>query len=795
MTAQNELTASELMEKLAKYLRMVNYLGAAQLYLRENFLLEKPLQQEHLKKRILGHWGTVPGLNFIYATLNLLIKRHNQEVMLVVGPGHGYPALLANLYVEGTLGKYYPDYQYSREAFGGVIKNFSWPGGFPSHANPETPGVILEGGELGYSLATAFGAAFDNPDMLVACIVGDGEAETAATAAAWHSTKFLDPVTDGAVLPIVHINKYKISGPTIYGTMSNEELYQLFSGMGYEPMFVEGEFLYEPMIQTLENAYGKIKQIQNEAREKHAQGEEFSVKPRFPVIIFKSKKGWTGPKMLKGQMVEDSFRSHGIPLEKVHEDPEEFQLLKDWLESYRVQELLTPEGKPVQDILDLVPEPELCMGRNKSANGERTVKLTLPDLADHALKLKSKGEINPSNMARLGDYLKEVITKNPATFRLMSPDETESNRLHMLFDVTKRAYTWPVPEGSENIGPGGRVMEILSEHTLEGWMHGYVLTGRQSVFISYEAFIMIVASMVDQYTKFLKQSKKISWRRSVPSLNFVLTSTAWRQDHNGYSHQNPGFISSALNDYSNVVRIHFPVDANMLLATMEEFFNSSNGVNVIVAGKTPLPQYLSLDEARNQMRTGLQTWSWAGNLDNDSNSPDVVFAATGDYATFETLAAMQLLKEQAPQMRTRFVSVSELTCFGIGDNSNQSHINYQDFNNIFTADRNIVYAYHGYPDDIKHLIFNHPAASRFDIHGYQEKGTTTTPLDILVVNNSSRYQLALSALEYAGRFNHQLKKQLQQLSSYFKTLLEKHQIYIKETGEDLEEVRNFKLKF
>lgn len=764
-------------------------MGAAQLYLKDNFLLEEPLERKHIKKRILGHWGTVPGINFIYGNINIVSKRHKQEFMLIVGPGHGYPALLSNLYMEGTMGEFYPDYKYSKKGFEGIIRNFSWPGGFPSHANPETPGVILEGGELGYSLSSAFGACFDNPDLIVACVIGDGEAETGPLSAAWQSAKFINPAEDGAVLPIVHVNKYKISGPTLFGTMSDEEISAYLYGQGYDPIVVSGDFLYEPMITAMEDAYQKIKQIQDNARAGNPDE-----KPRWPAIALVSKKGWTGPKEVHGKMIEDSFRSHGVPLEHVHEDDKEFEVLKSWLESYNVKELVNSDYSPIAQIQSIFTDKELLLGNSKHANGGAiSTPLNLPNPKNFTVKdgeLKTNNSIG--NMFIFSRYLEDVTKLNTKNFRVFSPDETESNKLGELFDVTKRRYYWPVPPGSENISKTGRVMEILSEHTLQGWLEGYTLTGRHGIFITYEAFGMIVASMIDQYTKFLKQSKKIDWRKPVPSLNIVLTSTSWRQDHNGFSHQNPGLISSLLNDYSHNIRVHFPVDANMMIATAEEIFKSTNVVNLVVVSKRELPQYLTYEEAKISMRTGINAWDFVG---SNPEEPDVIFAATGDTMTKETLAAIQLLKEKLPELHTRFISVSELTSFGIGDHPTPTTINNDQFTSVFGGAQPIIYSYHGYPDDIKQLVFNHPHAERFHIHGYQEKGTTTTPFDILVVNKASRYDLAIDALEVVTKQIPQLSKQAMNLISEFSKLLEKHKTYIAEHGEDMEEVTGFKFRF
>jgi len=781
----DNIVTESVLVSLTKYLRLANYVSAAQLYLKDNFLLSEPLAKDHLKKRILGHWGTVPGINFVYANLNILAKRHNQKTMFIVGPGHGYPALLSNLYIEGTLGEFYPEYKYSKDALGKLIKNFSWPGGFPSHANPETPGVILEGGELGYSLSSAFGACFDNPDLLVACLVGDGEAETGPLAAAWQSIKFLNPAEDGAVLPILHVNKYKISGPTIFGTMSEEELRDYFKGLGYHPIIVSGDRLYEPMLQAVEESYQMIQAI---------KANPTNPKPKWPMIVLITKKGWTGPVSVHGKMIEDSFRSHGVPLEKVHEDSVEFEELSRWLNSYNISELLEEKGQPIEEIMELVPPDDLRLGMCKNANGGSvSTELVLPNLGPLEIKddeLLSSERIG--NMSVLAKYLRDLIKANPHNFRLMSPDETESNKLSSIFEVTKRRYYWPVPEGSENISPDGRVMEILSEHTLQGWLEGYVLTGRHGIFITYEAFGMIVSSMIDQYTKFLKQSKNISWRKPLPSLNIVLTSTSWRQDHNGFSHQNPGLITSLLNDYSNFVRIHFPVDANMLLATANEVFKSKNIVNLIVVGKRELPQYLTVAQSVEQMKTGIHSWDFVGNKPQD---PDVVFSATGDTPTKEIIATLQILKKDFPGLATRFVSVSEITCFGIGDHPTATTINDSQFTKIFGAGTPIIYAYHGYPEDIKQLIFQHPESNRFHIHGYKEKGTTTTPFDMLVVNNCSRYQFAIEAIELAIKRNSSLALKGEEVIKKYKDLLEKHKSYIKKHGEDIPEVSNFVFNF
>ena len=784
-TSAKDLANPQTLVSLTKYLRLANYMGAAQLYLKANFFLEEELKPEHIKERILGHWGTVPGLNFIYANLNLLINRHQVNSMLVMGPGHGYPALLANMWIDGTWADYYPDYKWSKESFGKIIKSFSWPRGYPSHANPETPGVILEGGELGYSLVTAFGAAFDNPDLLVTCIVGDGEAETATMAASWHSNKFLNPKSDGAVLPIVHLNKFKISGPSIYGTMSDQELTTLFEGYGYHPIIVSGDFLYEPMIYAMEEAYQKIKQIQKDARENGKID-----KPKWPVILLVTKKGWGCPPQSHGKMLEDSYRSHGIPLENPLKDPEEFELLKSWLKTYEVQELLTETGEPIAEIQSMIPAKELRVGNNKQANCDEMTTLDLPSIKDFEVPIGIPGQTKIPEMLGLANYLAEVTKRNPNSFRIMSPDESISNRLSPILDVTDRRYVWPFPAGAEKIGPDGRMMEILSENVLTGWMEGYTLTGRHAILFTYEAFMMIGASMVDQYLKFLAGKAKISWRKAVPSLTFVITSASWRQEHNGISHQNPGFVSSLLNNHSKHVEIHYPVDTNMLIGTMEGCLKSVNKVNVIVTGKYDQEQYLTMNDVEYQMRTGIGVWAGAS---KGSKNPDVVYAASGDYMTLECLAAIKYLNEWAPEINTRFVSVSEINNFNIGDLENPARASIERFEEYFTTDKPVIFAYHGYPEDIKALLFGNPHANRFHIHGYVEKGTTTTPFDMLVMNQMSRFQLALEGAYDYLLANPGFETKYKEIETIVRTLLAKHEVFITANGKDIPEVTEFKL--
>lgn len=773
---------------LQKYLRFVDYLSAAQLYLKENFLLRTPLQPEHIKERILGHWGTVPGLNFIYAHLNYLIQKHKAEMLFVVGPGHGVPGVLANLFAEGTLGEYYPGLTVNEKGMGELIRRFSWPGGFPSHSNPGTPGTILEGGELGYSLSTSYGAVLDHPDLIVACVVGDGEAESGPLAASWHSNKFLNPKTSGAVLPIVHVNGYKISGPTLYGRMNDRDLRALFTGYGYEVFFVEGDDLHHSMMQTLEVAYTKIRAIQKQAR----SGKKVTL-PRWPMIIFRSVKGWTGVKSYHGVPIEGSFHSHGIPLEDPAHSPERLQLLEKWLKSYRIEELVDVHGVPDKTVFAQVPQANLRMGKNPYAYAQWRKPLVLPTLSHYAVSESHRGE--KMRNTEIGAYfLRDVMKRNlaHANFRFFCPDETGSNKMSALFEASKRAFLLPLTKFDENMDPDGRVMEILSEHTLQGWLQGYLLTGGHGVFATYEAFATIVTSMVDQYAKFLKQSLHVAWRRPISSLNYILTSLEWEQEHNGFSHQNPGFVSSIVEKHGAFSSVYFPADANSLLVTLEDCLKRTNSINVIVAGKQKLPQWLSLADARTQLKVGVQTWEWAS--PSGTKNPDVVLAAAGDFMTQECLAAIDLLRNALPALKVRFVNVSEITSLGIGDERHPLRLQTRDFEQYFTKDRPIIFNFHGYPDVIKKLVWNHPSAQRFSIHGYQEEGTTTTPFDMQVRNRTSRYHLAIEALQFGMVRRPALKKSAQKWIRLFTQTLADHQKYIVRYGKDPLEISDWHWK-
>ncbi len=728
MKINNQKLDKKAITWLEKYLRYTDYIGAAQLYLKDNFFLRRKLTKEDIKDRILGHWGTVPGLNFIYAHLNYLIYKHKLNMMFIAGPGHGAPAVIANLFAENTLAAYYPELKRTEKGTGKLIKMFSWQGGFPSHTNPGTPGAILEGGELGYSLATAYGAVLDNPDLIVSCVVGDGEAETGPLATAWHSNKFLNPKESGAVLPILHANGYKITGPTIYATMSDTELTNLFNGFGYDVKIINDlnpeKMAHTQMINALEWAYQKIAAIQKKARSQ----KEAVLKPRWPMIVYRSIKGRTGIKNADGHKVEGTYHSHGIPLGDPKTNPAHFTLIKNWLERYNVNELVNKKGEPLPEVLEFIPEAHYRMGMNKHAiGGNMRKKLHMPNAAKYEVKIKQPGSVQQSSTAIGSNYIRDIFIENDKekNFRFMCPDETESNKFQSLFEATKRAYMWPVHSYDENLSPSGRVMEILSEHSLQGWLQGYLLTGRHGMFATYEAFATIVASMVDQYAKFIKQSSHVPWRKPISALNYLLTSVGWRQEHNGYSHQNPSFISNVLEKHGGFCSAYFPADANQLLVVLEDCFKRTNSINVIVANKNPMAQWLTVNQAREELKKGVGIWEWVD--PKGSANPDVVFASAGDVMVQEAMAAIALLKKMLPELKTRFVNVSELTALGIGDESHPLSLKDQQFEHYFTKDKPIIFNFHGYPGIIKKLIFGHQHAERFSIHGYNEEGTTTTP--------------------------------------------------------------------
>ncbi|MBI5413057.1 phosphoketolase family protein [Candidatus Peregrinibacteria bacterium] len=771
-----------------KYLRYVNYIAAAQLYLKDNFLLKKPLKLDHIKDRILGHWGTVPGQSFIYAHCNYLISKYGPSMMFISGPGHGAPAVLANLFAEGTMGDFYDYYSRDAKGMGAIIKNFSWPGGLPSHVTPGTPGSILEGGELGYSLATAYGAVMDNPDLIVACVVGDGEAETGPLAAAWQSNKFLNPAESGAVLPILHDNGYKISGPTVFGAMKDSEIMNYFSGLGYEPRIVSGVNLHDKMTDAMDWAYKAIIRIQKKA----GSSKKTVLCPRWPLIILRSVKGLSGIKEMDGKKIEGNFRSHGIPVGDVKANPRHFKLLKEWLESYKIGELVDKAGRPLPEVLKFLPVGDLRMGHNKHALGGKMRKnLIFPNLAKYEVKFKKHGTTTAMNTAVGADFIRDIFVENKAekNFRFFCPDETESNKMGTLFEATKRAFMWPLKAYDEQMSPDGRVMEVLSEHTLQGWLQGYLLTGRHGMFATYEAFAGIVATMVDQFAKFMKQSKKVPWRKPIASLNYLLTSLGWRQEHNGFSHQNPGFISNVLEKHGEFCSVYLPADANSLLVTLEDCFKRKDAINVIVAGKNPMPQWLTLDEARKQLKVGVGIWEW---VHPGFKDPDVVMASAGDHMTIEVLAAVSILKKIAPELNIRYVNVSELTSLGIGDERHPFRLGDNQFDRYFTPNKPIVFNFHGYTDVIKKLVFGHPAAERFSIHGYSEEGTTTTPFDIHVRNKTSRFHLVMDVLEQGAKVNEAVAKCAPKLIAQMEKKLTRHQKYILKYGKDMEEIDGWK---
>ncbi len=727
--------------QLDAYLRAANYLAAAQVYLKDNFLLDRPLVPEDIKPRLLGHWGSSPGINFIYAHLNELIRRESPEVLFVMGPGHAYAALQANLFLEGSLERFYPKAKRNAAGVGYIVRQFSWPYGFPSHSNPGTPGVILEGGELGYALSTAYGAALDNPDLIVAAVIGDGEAETGPTATAWHLNKLLDPATCGAVLPIIHLNEYKISGPTIYGRMSDAELRRLFRGYGYEPIVVRGsagEGPHDRMHEALTESHRKIRKVQRTAR----RGTKGAVvRPAWPMIILRTPKGWTGIKRLDGEPIEGSFRSHQVVAPDVRENRVHLAALERWLRSYRFDELFDPRRGFVPAVRATIPAGGTRMGLSRHTHGTRRRALKLPKPASLAVRPAHPGELADGEMRYVGDYLKEAFAKNRRSrnLRLFSPDETYSNRLDAVFGETARAWQWPIKSTDLDMAPDGRVMEMLSEHSLQGMLQGYLLTGRHGVFASYEAFIQIVTSMVDQYAKFVKVARTIPWRKPNPSLNYLLTSSAWRQEHNGFSHQNPGFIDDMLQRHGDFITVYFPPDGNAALAALDTSLPSTDRINVLVVAKKNRHVWLPYAEAKRAMANGLTTWEFA----SDSR-PDLVFSATGGHLTTEALAALAIVRGEVPVARLRFVSITALSDGGFGPAGRR--IGEAAFQRHFTKDRPVIFNFHGYPETLKSVLFDYERQRpRFSVHGYQESGSTTTPFDMHVRNETDRYHLAIEA--------------------------------------------------
>jgi xylulose-5-phosphate/fructose-6-phosphate phosphoketolase len=781
-----EILSTEDVRKLDAYWRAANYLSVGQIYLLENPLLREPLKLQHVKPRLLGHWGTTPGLNFIYVHLNRLIKRNDLNMIYVAGPGHGGPGLVANTYLEGTYSEFYPNISQDEQGMKKLFKQFSFPGGIPSHVAPETPGSIHEGGELGYALVHAYGAVFDNPDLTVACVVGDGEAETGPLATSWHSNKFLNPTRDGAVLPILHLNGYKIANPTVLGRLSNEELTKLVLGYGHKPHFVEGDdphLMHQLMAATLDTVLAEIQTIQREAQE-----NGFKKRPQWPMIVLRTPKGWTGPKTVDGKPAEGSFRSHQVPLSQLATKPEHLRQLEEWMRSYRPEELFDHNGRLRSEIAEQAPHGQHRMGANPHANGGVLLKeLKLPDYRDYAVEVSQPGTIEAEATRVMGRFLRDVMKLNTEerNFRLMGPDETSSNRLDAVFEVTDRVWIEKVLANDEHLSPNGRVMEVLSEHMCQGWLEGYLLTGRHGVFSCYEAFIHIIDSMFNQHAKWLKVTRDIPWRQPIASLNYLLTSHVWRQDHNGFSHQDPGFIDHVVNKKAEVVRVYLPPDANTLLSVTDHCLRSRDYVNVIIAGKQPALQYLTMDAAIKHCSEGISIWEWASN--DQGTEPDVVMACAGDVPTLETLAAVDILRGQFPNLRIRVINVVDLMT--LQPQTEHPHgLSDKEFDILFTTNKPIIFVFHGYPWLIHRLTYRRTNHSNLHVRGYKEEGTTTTPFDMCVVNDLDRFHLVMDVIERVPMLTAIGAHVLQAMRD---KLIDHHQ-YIVERGEDMPEIVNWR---
>jgi xylulose-5-phosphate/fructose-6-phosphate phosphoketolase len=781
---QTKVFAVDELQKMDAYWRAANYLSVGQIYLYDNPLLREPLKPEHVKPRLLGHWGTTPGLNFIYVHLNRLIRNHDLNVIYVTGPGHGGPGLVANTYLEGTYSEFYPNIPQNVEGMKRLFKQFSFPGGIPSHVAPETPGSIHEGGELGYALAHAYGAAFDNPDLLVCCVVGDGEAETGPLATSWHSNKFLNPIRDGAVLPVLHLNGYKINNPTVLGRLSDGELMELFHGYGYEPRFVEGnepEPMHQRMAGVLDMVLGEIRAIQSEARSKNSWE-----RPLWPMIILRTPKGWTGPKMVDGKQIEGTYRAHQVPIAEVKSNPQHIRQLEEWMKSYRPGELFDGEGKLKPELAELAPDGVRRMGANPHANGGLLLKdLIMPNFREYAVDVPKPGKTIAEATREMGKFLRDVMKLNKENFRVTGPDETASNRLDALFEVTNKMFAGKIQPDDDHLSNDGRVMEILSEHLCQGWLEGYLLTGRHGFFSCYEAFIHIIDSMFNQHAKWLKVTRDIPWRRPIASLNYLLTSHVWRQDHNGFSHQDPGFIDHVVNKKADVVRVYLPPDANTLLSVADHCLRSRNYVNVIVAGKQPAPQWLDMVSAIRHCTTGIGIWEWAST--DEGKEPDAVMACAGDVPTLETLAAVDLLRQHFPDIKIRVVNVVDLMT--LQPPSEHPHaLSDTEFDSMFTTDRPIIFAYHGYPWLIHRFTYRRTNHDNLHVRGYKEEGTTTTPFDMAVLNDLDRFHLAGDVVDRVPR--------LQRIGAHFKQFLRdklaEHKQYICRYGEDMPEILDWK---
>ena len=783
--------SEEMLAKMDAWWRAANYLSVGQIYLKDNPLLDRPLTLDDVKPRLLGHWGTTPGLNFLYVHWNRLIKERQLNMIYIIGPGHGGPGLVANTFLEGSYSEIYPHIEQNKDGIKRLFRQFSWPYGVPSHVAPETPGSIHEGGELGYSLIHAYGAALDNPDLIVGCVVGDGEAETGPLATSWHSNKFLNPATDGAVLPILHLNGYKIANPTVLSRIPQAELESLMRGYGYEPYTLEGSDpaeMHQKAAALFDTIFDRIAAIKATARAAMAAGQPVE-RPAWPMVILRTPKGWTGPKVVDGKPVENTWRAHQVPLSELFEKPDHLKLLEEWMRSYKPEELFDAKGHLRADLAEIAPKGKLRMGMNPHANGGLLMTpLNVPSFYDFAVKIEGRGQQDVESTRVLGKMLHAVMESNKAekNFRVFGPDETASNRIGDTITGTGKAWMGSTLDVDVDLSQTGRVMEVLSEHMCQGWYEGYLLTGRHGFFSCYEAFIHIVDSMVNQHAKWLKTTREIPWRKPIASLNYLLSSLVWRQDHNGFSHQDPGFMDHLLNKKADVVRIYLPPDANTLLSVADHCLRSRHYINLIVAGKQPAPQWLSMDEAVAHCTVGVGTWQWAS---NDEGKPDVVMACSGDVPTMEALAAVMLLHERVPDLRIRFVNVVDLMT--LEPESEHPHgLNDQEYDRIFPPDVPVVFAFHGYPWLIHRLTYRRHNHANLHVRGYKEEGTTTTPFDMCVLNNIDRFQLALDAIHRVPR----LASEHRAAEQWYSEAIQRHKLYVAEHGDDLPEVKDWRWK-
>jgi xylulose-5-phosphate/fructose-6-phosphate phosphoketolase len=784
-TASKNPLSPDQLAKMDAYWRAANYLSVGQIYLKDNPLLERPLTLDDVKPRLLGHWGTTPGLNFLYVQWNRLIRERDLNMLYIIGPGHGGPGLVANTYLEGSYSEIYPHIEQNKDGIKRLFRQFSWPYGIPSHVAPETPGSIHEGGELGYSLVHAYGAAFDNPSLIVACVVGDGEAETGPLATSWHSNKFLNPATDGAVLPILHLNGYKIANPTILARIPHAELEDLMRGYGYEPFTLEGDdpaVMHQQAAAIFDTMLDRIAAIQKAARE-----EGSTERPAWPMLIMRTPKGWTGPKFVDGKPVEGTWRAHQVPLDQIFEKPEHLRQLEEWMRSYKPEELFNEKGHFRPDLADIAPKGRLRMGMNPHSNGGLLLKpLNVPSFREFAVKIEGRGQKEVESTRVLGHLLHAVMeaNKNEKNFRVFGPDETASNRLQDVITGTGKAWMAETLPVDENLSETGHVMEVLSEHMCQGWLEGYLLTGRHGFFSCYEAFIHIIDSMANQHAKWLKVTRGIPWRKPIASLNYLLSSLVWRQDHNGFSHQDPGFIDHLMNKKADVVRIYLPPDANTLLSVADHCLRSRNYINLIVAGKQPAPQWLTIEEAVAHCTTGLGVWQWAS---NDEGGPEVVMACCGDVPTLETLAAVILLRAKVPDLRIRVVNVVDL--MALQPTSEHPHgLPDEQFDALFPVGIPIVFAFHGYPWLIHRLTYRRHNHDNIHVRGYKEEGTTTTPFDMCVLNNIDRFQLTLDAIKRVPR----LRPQADAAEQWYSEQIQRHRLYVAEIGDDMPEIKDWR---